>query len=1154
MALTPDSTWTAEANKVNSRPVYLANLEYDYLRAGVTYASEFQSGTGTADKTAKPGKVVLQKNKGTFLGTAGSFSRYSGTDVINSSSYSDTNAISFSNTVVSNETFGGIGVRFKTTQRFNLRSIKFSAKVASGSSIMTCTIHEVQDDVESAVSPKKEFSISDHLTIYNANGLSSTFVLTNAYQDFQLYFMRETIDGEYTNYLEAGTYVIMFYMQVPTDDTVYFKTWYPNTTIFNAEAGYAGFRSPALQMGTFKFLYGYATGNFMEDKPNINYILNTATFTNANFFDGYLILDEFLADPYENSTYTTPWMQVKNSSGTGTTPTANGQVRLDYTKPLNTDITFVLWWATDSSGTGATSLGAVTDGATISTLKDYYQIVCTMTTTDWFSTPEISSLSCYFKLTNDYCKFDDAFTMADGSPARPYVDSIPSYETRVDPINNKVSFNEPAIDLIIQKKGFSKTASDIETLIQTYFMTGKELSIKVGYNGVASTYFLNYQTGVTNNQVWDGDNIYRLECKDPYFQTKDPFLIDEASTFQPFFSYDNPIDIMLTLVSLSGISQRLIDASSFSSIKSSYLTSWQFFRPYDEPIKDIKKELDEIALLTGAVAVTKEDGKIYCVKLDSAAGTVAKKSTDSQTFNDQNSKAVGKANIDLSKRVNVCSVQRGYWIEPSDQQSKDVEYWETEIDEESILNVGRSEVLKIENKWIPKDTTIGGIALAKIVAQRIVARFRYGLWTLKRSTDLSFAFIQVGDQVTILGSQVLYKNFYGENSYRGVIIGKEIKPSAKEYEGEIIWTIWVYQNISATLEPEPTAQGTSLVFSAVDDNEITLTWTAASPSVTGYVALFSTGQYPNTLPEDGVQYTAGDVVNDATVAYRNTGVTFTHSSLSSDTRYFYKIFSYNDSGTAASTNFNKIAPLQGSRWTMATAPGANPTTIVFGAFSSDSNTTLTWTDSVTSPLAQAHLVLRSTAATPDTAPTDGTGYAVGDTLGNATVVYNGTAAGSTGFTDTGIAFTGITYYYAIYAFRGSDSTSYNYTATALTGNKASTVAEPTAQATGFSGESTTTTEMALAWGAASPAVTGYVVGHRKASSSTGVPVDNTTYTVGGAPFGDMTISYAGTGTSATVTGLTAGQYYIFKIFAYNGSAGSENYLTTSPPSFYDIVS
>ena len=79
-----------------------------------------------------------------------------------------------------------------------------------------------------------------------------------------------------------------------------------------------------------------------------------------------------------------------------------------------------------------------------------------------------------------------------------------------------------------------------------------------------------------------------------------------------------------------------------------------------------------------------------------------------------------------------------------------------------------------------------------------------------------------------------------------------------------------------------------------------------------------------------------------------------------------------------------------------------------------------------------------------------------------------------------------------------------------------------------------------------------VVFAKAASSGTAVPIDNTTYTANTA-FGSGTqISSSGwyaiynsTGTSVTVTGLTAGTSYIFQVFEYNGSAGIETYFTDS---------
>ena len=68
------------------------------------------------------------------------------------------------------------------------------------------------------------------------------------------------------------------------------------------------------------------------------------------------------------------------------------------------------------------------------------------------------------------------------------------------------------------------------------------------------------------------------------------------------------------------------------------------------------------------------------------------------------------------------------------------------------------------------------------------------------------------------------------------------------------------------------------------------------------------------------------------------------------------------------------------------------------------------------------------------------------------------------------------------------------------------------------------------------------------------PVDGTTYTANAA-FGSGSqlgtgnyVVYKGSETNVSVTGLTIGQTYYVAVYAFNGSAGTENYLTTAPGS------
>ncbi|MCE1187950.1 MAG: fibronectin type III domain-containing protein [Ignavibacteria bacterium] len=67
------------------------------------------------------------------------------------------------------------------------------------------------------------------------------------------------------------------------------------------------------------------------------------------------------------------------------------------------------------------------------------------------------------------------------------------------------------------------------------------------------------------------------------------------------------------------------------------------------------------------------------------------------------------------------------------------------------------------------------------------------------------------------------------------------------------------------------------------------------------------------------------------------------------------------------------------------------------------------------------------------------------------------------------------------------------------------------------------------------------------SNSFTAPVDATTYTANAIyASGEQTV-YNGNGSTASITGLTAGTQYYVTVYEYNGSAGSEKYLTTGNP-------
>jgi hypothetical protein len=75
--------------------------------------------------------------------------------------------------------------------------------------------------------------------------------------------------------------------------------------------------------------------------------------------------------------------------------------------------------------------------------------------------------------------------------------------------------------------------------------------------------------------------------------------------------------------------------------------------------------------------------------------------------------------------------------------------------------------------------------------------------------------------------------------------------------------------------------------------------------------------------------------------------------------------------------------------------------------------------------------------------------------------------------------------------------------------------------------------------------TKYIVLWKNGSAITSEPVDGTSY-MRGDVVGDARVAYVGSGTGFTPRGIIANQNYYFKVYAFNGQGGYENYLLTTP--------
>ncbi len=104
--------------------------------------------------------------------------------------------------------------------------------------------------------------------------------------------------------------------------------------------------------------------------------------------------------------------------------------------------------------------------------------------------------------------------------------------------------------------------------------------------------------------------------------------------------------------------------------------------------------------------------------------------------------------------------------------------------------------------------------------------------------------------------------------------------------------------------------------------------------------------------------------------------------------------------------------------------------------------------------------------------------------------------------------------------------------------------EPTANPTGLTFPVVEAYTVGGQYNAGSGA-TKYLVLWKNGSAITSAPADGSTY-MRGDVVGDARVAYVGPGTSFTPRGIIANQNYHFKVYAFNGQGGFENYLTTSP--------
>ena len=319
-------------------------------------------------------------------------------------------------------------------------------------------------------------------------------------------------------------------------------------------------------------------------------------------------------------------------------------------------------------------------------------------------------------------------------------------------------------------------------------------------------------------------------------------------------------------------------------------------------------------------------------------------------------------------------------------------------------------------------------------------------------------------------------------------------------------TVSSFSDFTGVERPAPETQATNLGFSSITQTQMTVKWTRGDGDKILIVA--HQGSAVDSPPVDGTDYTASAAFGSGTqigtgnyVVYKGTGNSVTVTGLSAQTAYHFRAYEYNESGSGPAYNTDAATGNPSSQTTLPNPPGAplakGATSVTETGFQANWNTT-TGADSY-----------RLDVSTQSDFSTYVTGY-------QSKNVGNTTSTSVTGLSG------GTPYYYRLRAVNGGG--------TSGNSNSISVTTLPPAP---------------VATAATSVTQTGFQANWNAAAGADGYRLDVSTR----SDFSSYVTGYqdrdVGNTTNASVTGLSGGTPYYYRLRAFNGggTSGNSNTIT-----------